>query len=352
MGFSWSGKPVLVTGGASFISSHLVDSLVTRGATVRVVDDLSSGRVANIQSHIDSGAVEFIEGDLRDVNVTRRGLDGIELVFHMSCDHGGRGYVNTYQAGPATNLHLDGVIFWESVKAKVDKVVFASSACVYPNFMQMDTTRKLYLSEEMVGPAYDADNMYGWSKLMAEFTLRAYHKEFGLKAAPLRFFTVYGPRAKEDHAVIAMIARNYIKQDPIELWGTGEQLRCWTYVDDIVRGLILAAEKIDDATPINLGTPERIRVLDAMKFVMAQMGHKAEIKTRPEMPCGPLNRVADVSRAKELLGWEPAVLFEEGVRRTIDWYTRTKTVEESRRILQGGGLVERQVSTPAGQKKN
>lgn len=343
MSLNWSGKPVLVTGGASFISSHLVDALAARGAKIRVVDDLSSGRVENIQSHIDKGVVEFIEGDLREPELTRKVLKGIELVFHLACDHGGRGYVDKYQAGPATNLHLDGVMFWECVKAKVDKVVFASSACVYPKSLQTDPSQEVYLAEDMLGPPYDADNMYGWVKLMAEMTLQAYSKEFGLKSAPCRFFTVYGPRAKEDHAVIAMIAKNYIEQNPLELWGTGEQIRCWTYVEDIARGLILAAEKIDDGTPVNFGTPERIRVLDAMRFVMQEMGHNAKIDVRPEMPCGPMNRVANISLAKELLGWEPEVLFEEGVRRTIKWYTATKSRDEVKRILKGGGLVERKV---------
>src|SRR5262249_25252237 len=151
MSANWSGKAVLVTGGASFISSHLVDALAALGARIRVVDDLSSGKVANIQSHMDSGVVEFIEGDLREPEVTRKALRDIELVFHMACDHGGRGYVDKYQAGPATNLHLDGVVFWECVKAKVDKVVFASSACVYPKFLQNDPDQEIYLSEDMVG---------------------------------------------------------------------------------------------------------------------------------------------------------------------------------------------------------
>jgi nucleoside-diphosphate-sugar epimerase len=121
-----------------------------------------------------------------------------------------------------------------------------------------------------------------------------------------------------------MIARAFIGQNPFEVWGDGTQIRNWTYIDDIVAGTILAAEKIDDGTPVNLGTMERVRVLDAVKMVFDLTGYKAEIKLRPDMPTGPLNRVADNSRAKKLLGWEPQVPFCDGLKRTVEWYYKTK----------------------------
>jgi nucleoside-diphosphate-sugar epimerase len=175
--------------------------------------------------------------------------------------------------------------------------------------------------------------MYGWAKLMAELTLKAYHREFGMKTVSCRYFTVYGPRGVENHAIIALIAKAFIGQNPIEVWGDGTQVRNWTYVEDIVRGTILAAEKIDDGTAINLGTMERIRVIDAVKMILEYTGHKAEIVFRPDMPTGPKNRVADNSLAKKLLGWEPQVPFREGLKRTIDWYFATKDREQVRRIL-------------------
>ena len=340
---NWCNRKILVTGGASFIGSHLVDALVARGAQVRVVDDLSSGKLENIRQHLTDSTIEFIQADLREPGVTRMAMKGIEIVFHLAADHGGRGYVDTHQAGPASNLYLDGLVFWEALKAGVEKVVFASSGCVYPNYLQGDPDKEIYLTEDMVKPPYDADNMYGWAKLMGELTLQAYHREYGLKAASCRYFTVYGPRAKENHAVIAMIARAFIGQNPFEVWGTGEQIRNWTYVDDIVEGTILAAEKIDDGTAVNLGTMERIRVLDAVDMVLEMTDHRAEIVTRPEMPTGPLNRVADNRLAKELLGWEPKVPFREGLKRTIEWYFATKDREQVRCILEKGGLIERDI---------
>jgi len=336
----WQNRRVLVTGGASFIGSHLTDALVERGAKVRIVDDLSSGKLENIQQHLAQGTVEFIQADLREPGVARMAMRDIEVVFHLAADHGGRGYVDLHQAGPASNLFLDGLVFWEARRAGVEKVVFASSGCVYPNFLQNDPDKEVYLTEDLVKPPYDADNMYGWAKLMAELTLKAYHREYGMKAVSCRYFTVYGPRGVENHAVIALIAKAFIGQNPIEVWGDGTQVRNWTYVDDIVRGTILAAEKIDDGTAINLGTMERIRVIDAVKMILEYTGHKAEIVFRPDMPTGPKNRVADNSLAKKLLGWEPQVPFREGLKRTIDWYFSTKDREQVRKIL-GRMLTER-----------
>jgi nucleoside-diphosphate-sugar epimerase len=323
----WSDKTALVTGGASFIGSHLVDALVARGAAVRVVDNLSSGRLDNIRQHVDDGRVDFIHGDLKDHDTVTRSVLGADIVFHLAADHGGRGYVDLHQAACASNLMLDGLVFHACLEAEVEKVVFASSGCVYPNHLQTDTQDILYLTEDMVGPPYDADNMYGWAKLMGELTLRAYYQDHGLKSASCRYFTVYGDRGHENHAVIAMIARAFVRQSPFVVWGNGEQIRNWTHVSDIVAGTILAAERIDDAAAINLGTMERTRVLDAAHEVMRHTGHNAPIELHPEMPTGPMNRVADNSLAKELLGWEPTVKFMDGLRRTADWYFGTKERE-------------------------
>ncbi len=330
----WERKKVLVTGGTSFIGSHLVNALVERGARVHVVDDLTSGRLTNIESHVKNGRATFVEADLREPGIARAAMKGIQVVFHLAADHGGRGYVDLHQAGPASNLFLDGLVFREAVKAGVEKVVYASSGCVYPNYMQTDPQKEIYLREEDVKPPHDADNMYGWAKLMAEMTLQAYHREHKLGAASCRYFTVYGPRGVENHAVIAMIARAFVGQDPFEVWGNGMQIRNWTYVDDIVSGTILAAEKINDGTAINLGTMERVRVIDAARMVLEYSGHKAEIRFRLDMPTGPVNRVADNQLARKLLGWEPKTSFREGLRKTMDWYAASHQKQQVRGVLE------------------
>lgn len=334
--YQWNKKKVLVTGGASFIGSTLVDRLLEKGADVRVVDNLISGKEENIKSHILRKRIEFIENDLREPGVARKAVKGIQTIFHLAADHGGRGYIDIHQASTASNFFLDGLVFWESLRAGVEKVIFASSGCTYPKYLQNDIKKKIFLTEDLVKPPYDADNIYGWTKLMSELTLRAYAKEFGLKTAVCRFFTVYGPRAKEDHAVIAMIARSFIGQNPFEVWGNGQQIRNWTYIDDIVSGTILAAEKINDGTAVNLGTMERTKVIEAAKEILRYTGVKTNIKFLTHMPTGPMNRVADNALAKKLLGWKPKTLFYEGLHKTIDWYYASKDKDEVKKILANG----------------
>lgn len=316
-------RNVLVTGGCSFIGAPLVDELVGMGCNVTVVDDLSSGKLSNLD-HL-RGNFNMITGNLLEQSTMRHALRGQNVVFHLAADHGGRGYVATQQVACGRNLYLDGMLFSEADSMGVEKIVFASSGCVYPNHMQNDPRTELYLTEDQVGPPYDADNMYGWAKLMSELQLRHLHTEHDISTVSLRYFTVFGPRGKEDHAIIAMIARAFIHQDPFQIWGTGEQVRNWTYVDDIVAGTIAAAERIHDGSAINLGTMERNTVNDALTIACELAEYEPEVKRLLDMPVGPRNRVADNALARELLDWEPKVKLREGMQKTWDWYRSTHT---------------------------
>ena len=340
----WDGKKVVVTGGASFIGSHLVEALTKEGAEVWVIDDLSSGVLSKLPL-----AVTDKRTVIRDIHNYGSYLpllfQGTAVVFHLAADHGGRGYVATQQVATSRNLALDSIVFKACYKASVGKVVYASSGCVYPNYLQGDTLKTVHLSEDMVGPPYNADNLYGWAKLMGELTLKAYYEAFGMKSAICRYFTVYGPRGKEDHAIMAMIARARAGMDPFTIWGDGNQIRNWTYVDDIVSGTLLAAEVIEDASAVNLGVMQAIRVCDAVEQVIFSFpGYRPLRKYMPDMPTGPVNRVADNRLAYNLLGWAPKWTFEDGLARTIEWYKRAKTPDQARRILDAGGLFARKVA--------
>lgn len=169
--------------------------------------------------------------------------------------------------------------------------------------------------------------------MSSELILKRYYHEYGLKSAIARFFTVYGPYANESHAVMATIAKAFIKQDPFEVWGEGNQIRNWTYVEDIVEGIIKLAERVDNATAVNLGTEVRISVKRMVDLVLKLIGHEPKKISFIDMPTGPLNRVADISLAKKLLSWQPKYSFEKGLSITIDWYLRNKDIKEVKKSL-------------------
>jgi nucleoside-diphosphate-sugar epimerase len=325
----WHGARVLVTGGASFIGSHLVSKLVAEDAVVRVADDLSSGKLEHLQAVRDR--VDFREGDLRDRSFARAVMAGVDVVFPLAACHGGRGFIDTHPADCATNLVLDGVVFEEAWRERVDRVCFASSACVYPTNLQVAPVagKTVYLKEEWADPfiqgAAGADGEYGWAKLMGEMTLRAYRKQYGMKSVSCRLFTAYGELENETHAVIALIAKAFIRMDPYEIWGDGQQDRNFTYVGDIVDGMLRAAERVEDASAVNIGTAEHIKVVDAARLIFAEMGFTPKsLAFDTSKPVGVFSRAADLTKTRRVLGWEPAIPFEEGLRRTIGWYSSTR----------------------------
>jgi nucleoside-diphosphate-sugar epimerase len=324
----WNSRRVLVTGGASFIGSHLVERLVNLGSRVRVADDLSSGRSENL-SDVKCD-IEFSKGDLKDRSFADRVVKGRDVVFHLAACHGGRGYIDTHPVECSTNMILDGTVFAASVAAGVERVCFASSACVYPVNLQVQSTggKAVYLKEEWADPfvpgAAASDGEYGWAKLMGELALRAYHKQYGQNAVSCRLFTVYGERENETHAVVALIAKAFVKMDPYLIWGTGEQDRNFTYVGDIADGMMLAAETITDGSAINIGTAEHTRIRDAAELIFGYTGfHPRKLEFDTSKPVGVFSRAADLSRSRSLLGWEPGTRFRDGLAKTIDWYYST-----------------------------
>ena len=330
----WRDERVLVTGGASFIGSHLVEDLVDLGAQVSVADDFSSGTRANLDSVADR--IEILEGNLKDTGFADRATDGIDTVFHLAADHGGRGYISNYPANCATNMALDNIVYESAAKNGVERITFASSACAYPTDIQQEKQR---LGEDMVsfderGGAY-ADEVYGWAKLMGERSLRAYHEQYGIDTSIVRIFTAYGPRENETHAIIALIAKAYAGQDPFRIWGDGEQTRNFTYVKDITRALRLAAENITDGTPVNAGISRYISINEVVEQIFESLGEDpGGFEYMTDKPVGVRHRAADTTRAAELLGWEPEYTLEEGLESTVEWYTDNKDREYVRSNLE------------------
>lgn len=331
---SFRNETILVTGGASFIGSHLVEELVDRGAHVRVADDFSSGKKGNL-SRVEN-EVELFEGNLKQWEFAQESTNGIDRLFHLAADHGGRGYIANYPANCATNMALDNIVFESAVENGVDKITFASSACVYPTDIQQEREP---LKEDMVsfeerGGAY-ADETYGWAKLMGERSLQAFHEQYGVDASTVRIFTAYGPRENETHAIVALIAKAYAQQDPYQIWGDGEQTRNFTYVSDIVNALLLANEEVSDATPVNAGIPDYISINEVAEAIFKYMGWEPdEIDYMADKPVGVRHRAADTTRAEELLGWEPQYTLEEGLAETVDCYLKNRDADYVRNNLE------------------
>jgi len=326
----WEDVNVLVTGGASFIGSHLVDKLTQIGAKVTVVDDLSSGTMENL---VDSKEqISFVKHDLEysTKSELKQIFENQEYVFHLAAVHGGRGYITKHPADVCSNLVIDHHVFQACTDYNIKKVVFASTACVYPTELQENIGSNYKLKEEDSNPKnldgyMSADIEYGWGKLMSEIQLLSFNKQYGLKSSPLRFVTAYGPRENETHAIIAWIYKALEKMDPYQIWGDGKQERDFTYVSDIVDGCIMAAQH-DYTDPINLGTGRCYIVTDVVDMICKVMNWKPKkFQFDKSKPSGALSRALDNSRAKEVLGWEPKVTLEEGLSKTIEWYLKTHT---------------------------
>lgn len=343
----WNNKKVLVTGGASFIGSHLVDKFLSLGSEVIVADNFSSGKLDNLEYPLvsrgsgvwSSRNLTIQEGDLKDKRFTKSVMKDVDIVFHLAALHGGRGYIHTHPAECCTNMILDQLVFEEAFRAGVDRICFASSACVYPSYLQEQTGSSYLLKEEDADPFVRdkafADLEYGWAKLMGEMALRVYHRQYGMKTSSVRIFTAYGPRENETHAIMALIAKAFIRMDPYIIWGTGKQDRNFTYVQDIVDALILATEKIDDGSPVNAGRDDRITINQAAELVFEIIGWRPkQIKHDLSKPQGVASRAANLTRAIGMLGWEPKISYREGFKKTIKWYFANKNKKEVKANLE------------------
>lgn len=322
----YQAQRALVTGGASFIGSHLVELLVAQGATVRVADDLSSGRLDHLGNVADD--VEVLVGDLRDPAFAEKASTDQDTVFHLAASHGGRGYIDTHPVECCNNIALDHAVFQSAVSAGARRLVFASSACVYPTSLQDSTENRLLLAEaqcnfEERGAAFP-DGEYGWAKLTGEMQLRAFHKQYGVDAIGCRIFTAYGERENESHAVVALIAKALAKLDPYPIWGDGSQTRNFTYVGDTVMGLALAGVTLEGFDVVNVGSPVHTTIDELIEEIFNITGFRpSAIDRQIDKPTGVKSRAADCNKNDAAWGWHPSTSISEGVRRTTEWYAAT-----------------------------
>lgn len=333
----YKGKRIFISGGAGFIGSHLLDKLIKLGAIVTVGDNLSTGSLDNIirvwKSHklkhkkkngkyIVDGGHSFVKVDFQELKSTAKAIKDHEIVFHLAASIGGRGYIDAHPALCCENFAINQNVIKASYLNKVDRIQFASTACIYPVNLQKDYGSKYLLKESdaFKNNLGNADEEYGWAKLMGELMLRAYHEEYNLRSSITRYVTAYGPWENDTHAIIALIKRAVQKQEPYVIWGSGQQDRDFTYVDDIVSGTLAACEYIVNGEAVNLGTSKRYKIIDAVEYIFNYLDwHPKKIFFDRSKPEGVKTRALDVSKAKKLIGWTPEFNFKEGVKLTIDW---------------------------------
>jgi nucleoside-diphosphate-sugar epimerase len=316
----WKNKRILVTGGAGFIGSRVAVKLVERGASVRVVDDLSKGEAANL-AEVLSG-IEFIQDDLLDRETARQCLKGVDVCFHFAAKIGGIGFFHRYPATSIRDNTLMNLNLWDAAKEAGPKMVCVSSSMVFERTSVFPTPE---IAVESSPPPLTG---YGFSKLVAEYISRTYYEEFSVPYVIVRPFNAYGPgEMPGDYVGLAHVIPDLINkvlsgQYPLEILGSGKQLRSYTYVDDVAEGIIFVAERVE-ADDFNIGAGGETNVIELAKMIWNISGRKETIKFRhlPPLKYDVQRRVPDVSKVRGL-GWQAKIPLEEGLRNTIQWFKK------------------------------
>ena len=303
---------VLVTGGAGFIGSHLVEALLDAGHRVRVVDNLATGRLANL-AHLE-GRFEWIEGDLTDFAVCRRAAEGVASVFHQaaipSVPRSVQEPLRSHASGPTATIQM-----LEAARlAGVRRFVFAASSSAYGN------TAELPKHEGMLPQPLSP---YAAGKLAGEHYVRVYAQTMGLDGASLRYFNVFGPRQDPSSpysGVISIFIERISRGQRPSLYGDGEQTRDFTYVANVVAANLAAMRHPEPlgGEVFNVGVGERIRLLDLVAALNRIFGTSLEPEFLPPRAGDVRDSLASLDRIGQVLGYRPIVLFEEGLRRTVE----------------------------------
>ena len=306
-------KSCLVTGGAGFIGSHLTHALLERGCAVRVLDNLSTGHLDNLSGVLDR--IEWVEGDVTDLATVRRAVAGVDVVFHeaalASVTRSVEDPIATHETCATGTLN----VLVAAKDAGVRRVVYASSSSVYGD------TPTLPKVETMVPSPMSP---YAAAKLAGEGYMSAFTKVYGLECVSLRYFNVFGPRQDPKSpysAVIPLFATAMIAGHAPTIFGDGEQSRDFSHVENVIHANILATQSPNaPGHVLNVACGARQTLNQLVETLNELLGTQIEPRYADPRPGDVLHSHADISLAREVLGYEPRVDFREGLRRTVEWY--------------------------------
>jgi len=312
------GTRVLVTGGAGFIGSHLVEALLKLGAEVVAFDDLSTGNRENIEGlPRNGGRLAVVEASILDQTALSKAIAGCRYVFHEAAMVEVPASIERPDVCVDINVVGTQRVLEAARQAGVERVMFAGSCAVYGNLPELPKRE---------GLPTDAPNPYAASKLAGEALMQAYASCYDLDTAALRYFNIFGPRQSATSAyagVIAAFAKRSLAGQPITIHGDGRQSRDFTFVDNVVHANLLAARsrRPMGGRPINVGCARQVSIGELATMMMQMFGQAHHQPTYgPPRDGDVVHSLADLSRARELLGYEPIVDFEAGLRDTVQWY--------------------------------
>lgn len=311
-----SGERVLVTGGAGFIGSHLCDRLLAEGAEVHALDNFDPfyerwRKEANLAQALSNPRFTLTEGDIRDAHALRKVLDWSPTALcHLAALAGVRPSITQPAHYMDVNVVGTARLLEACVHSGLDRIIFASSSSVYGNRTDVPF-RETDRIDDPISP-------YAASKAAGELLCHTYSHLHGLNIAALRFFTVYGPRQRPEMAIHKFV-RMILANETLTLFGDGTSSRDYTYVGDIVDGVLCAMGSLNGFQVLNLGESQTCTLNDLVAAIERATGHTAQRTHSAPQPGDVARTFADISRAKAL-GYAPAVGIDEGVRRFVEWF--------------------------------
>jgi dTDP-glucose 4,6-dehydratase len=307
----------IVTGGAGFLASHLCDSLLASGHRVICVDNLDTGSLQNIDHLESSDEFVFVNHDVTEPLFVEEPID---FVFHLASPASPIDYqrlpLHTLKVGSYGTHHMLGL-----AKVKRARFLLASTSEVYGDPQVHPQPETYWGHVNPIGPR----GVYDEAKRYAEALTMAYRRQQGVNTCIARIFNTYGPRMRpHDGRAIPTFMRQALENKPLTVFGDGSQTRSFCYVDDLIRGLCLLAAS-DEHLPVNLGNPREMTLLELAEHVVRVTGARSEIVFEALPVDDPQVRQPDITRAKQILGWEPEVALDDGLRSTIEWMTARQT---------------------------